>query len=177
MKKFIDYAPIFFKYCSLLEVLIVCLIIGVIGLSLGITICLMVKKNINYRKRIVYGILLICVSITGYVFPYRFSTILEYNRSIEIQYWLGYLYNSIIGYLIIIAVSSLFFVSGAVAIITALHSQSIIDAPPFVKDLWGFLKVRKKYWLLPIILTLLFFGAIMIFAAGTAIQPFIYTIF
>jgi hypothetical protein len=47
----------------------------------------------------------------------------------------------------------------------------------FVKDLWGFLKVRKKFWLLPIILTLLFFGALMIFASGSAIAPFIYTIF
>jgi hypothetical protein len=47
----------------------------------------------------------------------------------------------------------------------------------FFRDLWGFLKVRKKYWLLPIILTLLFFGALMIFASGSAIAPFIYTIF
>jgi hypothetical protein len=47
----------------------------------------------------------------------------------------------------------------------------------FVKDLWGFLKVRKKFWLLPIILTLLFFGALMVFASGSAIAPFIYTIF
>jgi hypothetical protein len=47
----------------------------------------------------------------------------------------------------------------------------------FVRDLWGFLKTRKKYWLLPIILTLLFFGALMIFASGSAIAPFIYTIF
>ena len=47
----------------------------------------------------------------------------------------------------------------------------------FVRDLWGFLKVRKKFWLLPIILTLLFFGALMVFASGSAIAPFIYTIF
>ena len=47
----------------------------------------------------------------------------------------------------------------------------------FAKDLWGFLKVRKKFWLLPIILTLLFFGALMVFASGSAIAPFIYTIF
>jgi hypothetical protein len=47
----------------------------------------------------------------------------------------------------------------------------------FVKDLWGFLRVRKKFWLLPIILTLLFFGALMVFASGSAIAPFIYTIF
>jgi hypothetical protein len=50
-------------------------------------------------------------------------------------------------------------------------------AMDFVKDLWGFLKVRKKFWLLPIILTLLFFGALMVFASGSAIAPFIYTIF
>jgi hypothetical protein len=44
-------------------------------------------------------------------------------------------------------------------------------------DLWGFLRVRKKFWLLPIILVLLFFGALMVFASGSAIAPFIYTIF
>jgi len=44
-------------------------------------------------------------------------------------------------------------------------------------DLWGFLKVRKKYWLLPIILTLLLFGALIVFASGSAIAPFIYTLF
>ncbi len=44
-------------------------------------------------------------------------------------------------------------------------------------DLWGFLKYRKKYWLLPIILTLLMFGALLVFAGGSAIAPFIYTIF
>ncbi len=48
----------------------------------------------------------------------------------------------------------------------------------FFRDLWGFLKVRKKYWLLPVILTLLFFGAIMILAAAApGVAPFIYTIF
>jgi len=47
----------------------------------------------------------------------------------------------------------------------------------FLKDLWGFLKVRKKFWLLPIIITLMLFGALIFFASGTAIAPFIYTIF
>ena len=47
----------------------------------------------------------------------------------------------------------------------------------FVKDLWGFLRHRKKYWLLPIILTLLLFGALMVMAGTSAIAPFIYTIF
>ena len=47
----------------------------------------------------------------------------------------------------------------------------------FLRDLWGFMRVRKKYWLLPIIITLLLFGGLIIFASSTAIAPFIYTIF
>jgi hypothetical protein len=47
----------------------------------------------------------------------------------------------------------------------------------FVKDFWGFLKVRKKFWLLPIILTLLLFGALIVLTSGSAIAPFIYTLF
>lgn len=46
-----------------------------------------------------------------------------------------------------------------------------------IKDLYGFLKVRKKYWLLPIIITLLLFGFLIVFTSGSAIAPFIYTIF
>lgn len=45
------------------------------------------------------------------------------------------------------------------------------------KDLWGFLKVRKKFWLLPIILTLLMFGVLIVMTSGSAIAPFIYTLF
>lgn len=47
----------------------------------------------------------------------------------------------------------------------------------FIKDLWGFLKERKKFWLLPIILTLLLFGALIVLTSGSAIAPFIYTLF
>lgn len=47
----------------------------------------------------------------------------------------------------------------------------------FVKDLWGFLKVRKKFWLLPLILTLLLFGVLIVLTSGSAVAPFIYTIF
>jgi hypothetical protein len=47
----------------------------------------------------------------------------------------------------------------------------------FLKDLWGFLKVRKKFWMLPIILTLLLFGALIVLTSGSAVAPFIYTIF
>ena len=47
----------------------------------------------------------------------------------------------------------------------------------FLKDLWGFLKVRKKFWLLPIILVLILFGALIVLTGGTAIAPFIYAVF
>ena len=47
----------------------------------------------------------------------------------------------------------------------------------FLKDLWGFLRVRKKYWMLPLILILLLFGALIVLTTGTAIAPFIYTLF
>ena len=47
----------------------------------------------------------------------------------------------------------------------------------FFKDLWGFFKERKKYWLAPIIIVLLLFGALIILTSGTAIAPFIYAIF
>ena len=47
----------------------------------------------------------------------------------------------------------------------------------FIKDLWAFLKVRKKFWLLPIILVLMLFGALIVLTGGSAIAPFIYAVF
>ncbi|MFC1845243.1 DUF5989 family protein [Thermodesulfobacteriota bacterium] len=47
----------------------------------------------------------------------------------------------------------------------------------FLKDLWGFLQVRKKFWLLPIILFMLLFGVLIVLTSGSAIAPFIYAIF
>ena len=47
----------------------------------------------------------------------------------------------------------------------------------FMKDIWGFLKTRKKFWLLPVIIVLIGVGAVLIFGGSTAIAPFIYTIF
>ena len=47
----------------------------------------------------------------------------------------------------------------------------------FFKEFWEFLKVRKKYWLLPILLVLVFFGGLIVLSQGSAIAPFIYTIF
>lgn len=47
----------------------------------------------------------------------------------------------------------------------------------FLKDIWGFLKERKKFWLLPAILVLVFVGVILVVGGSTAVAPFIYTIF
>jgi hypothetical protein len=47
----------------------------------------------------------------------------------------------------------------------------------FLKDLWGFMRERKKFWLLPIIVVLLLFGALIVLTSGSAIAPFIYTLF
>ncbi len=47
----------------------------------------------------------------------------------------------------------------------------------FCNDLWGFLKTRKKFWLLPLIIVLTLLGAIIAFGGGSAIAPFIYTLF
>ena len=46
-----------------------------------------------------------------------------------------------------------------------------------LKDLWGFMKVRKKFWLAPIILILLLLGALIVLSQGSAVAPFIYTLF
>ena len=47
----------------------------------------------------------------------------------------------------------------------------------FVKEFWEFLKERKKYWLLPIIIVLALFGALIVLSQGSVVAPFIYTIF
>ena len=47
----------------------------------------------------------------------------------------------------------------------------------FLKEFWEFLKERKKYWLFPILLVLLVFGLLIILSQGSAVAPFIYTIF
>jgi len=47
----------------------------------------------------------------------------------------------------------------------------------FLKEYFAFLKMRKKYWLIPILLMMALFGALILFAQGSAIAPFIYTIF
>ena len=46
-----------------------------------------------------------------------------------------------------------------------------------LKDVWGFARARKKYWLLPVILILVLISGLLILAQGSAIAPFIYTLF
>jgi len=47
----------------------------------------------------------------------------------------------------------------------------------FLSEFWEFLRVRKKFWLLPIILVLFLFGGLFVFSQGSAVAPFIYAIF
>ena len=45
------------------------------------------------------------------------------------------------------------------------------------KDIWDFLRVRKKYWLAPLIVTIVLMGALIVFTQGSVVSPFIYSIF
>jgi hypothetical protein len=47
----------------------------------------------------------------------------------------------------------------------------------FIKELWQFMRVRKKFWLLPILLTMTLFGALIVLSQGSAVAPFVYTLF
>lgn len=46
-----------------------------------------------------------------------------------------------------------------------------------IKDLWGFMRVRKKFWLAPIIFIMLLLGTLIVLTQGSAVAPFIYTLF
>tara|TARA_Y100000768_G_C23742554_1_gene570056 strand:- start:574 stop:723 length:150 start_codon:yes stop_codon:yes gene_type:complete len=47
----------------------------------------------------------------------------------------------------------------------------------FLREFWEFIKVRKKYWLLPILIILVIFGGLIVLSQGSAVAPFIYTLF
>ena len=47
----------------------------------------------------------------------------------------------------------------------------------FIAELWRFMRVRKKYWLLPIVLMMALFGGLVVLTQGSAVAPFIYTVF
>jgi len=47
----------------------------------------------------------------------------------------------------------------------------------FLKELWAFMKVRKKFWLLPVMLIMLLLGVLIVLGEGSVVAPFIYTLF
>jgi hypothetical protein len=47
----------------------------------------------------------------------------------------------------------------------------------FIKELWNFMRVRKKFWLLPIMFMMALFGGLIVLSQGSAVAPFIYTLF
>ena len=47
----------------------------------------------------------------------------------------------------------------------------------FLREFWAFLRVRKKYWLLPVLIVMAMFGGLIVLTNGTAVAPFIYAIF
>jgi hypothetical protein len=47
----------------------------------------------------------------------------------------------------------------------------------FIAELWQFLRVRRKFWMLPIIIVMLLLGGLLVLAQGSAVAPFIYTLF
>jgi len=47
----------------------------------------------------------------------------------------------------------------------------------FIKELWDFMRVRKKFWMLPILFMMALFGALIVLSQGSAVAPFIYTLF
>ena len=51
------------------------------------------------------------------------------------------------------------------------------DFIELLKDIWDFLKIRKKYWLAPLIIVIVLMGTLIIFSQGSVVAPFIYSIF
>ena len=47
----------------------------------------------------------------------------------------------------------------------------------FLQELWRFIRVRKKYWLMPLLLVMALFGSLVLLTQGSAVAPFIYTLF
>lgn len=51
------------------------------------------------------------------------------------------------------------------------------DFIDLIQDVWDFLKIRKKYWLAPLIITIILMGSLIVFSQGSVVAPFIYSIF
>ncbi|MGQ0714519.1 MAG: DUF5989 family protein [Gemmatimonadaceae bacterium] len=56
-------------------------------------------------------------------------------------------------------------------------AKTRVKRPGLAAELWAFMRVRKKFWLLPIIIVMFLVGSLLVFAQGSALAPFIYTIF
>lgn len=52
-----------------------------------------------------------------------------------------------------------------------------MSSPSMIRELWAFMRVRKKWWLLPILVVMFLVGTLLVFAQTSALAPFIYTIF
>ena len=57
------------------------------------------------------------------------------------------------------------------------HDQAVLTAMAFLRELTEFLLARKKYWLIPVVLLMVVFGGLVVLSQGSALAPFIYTIF
>jgi hypothetical protein len=57
------------------------------------------------------------------------------------------------------------------------HKELLMSKAQVVSELWQFMRENKKYWLAPIVITLVLVGALLVLAKGSAIAPFIYTLF
>ncbi|WP_349681551.1 DUF5989 family protein [Sphingobacterium sp. UBA6320] len=68
-------------------------------------------------------------------------------------------------------------INNVTARIKRIQNLNLIDIMEFLKDLFDYIKGRKKYWLLPMIIILLIIGLIIIVGGNSALAPFIYTIF
>lgn len=55
--------------------------------------------------------------------------------------------------------------------------RPVSHEPSIISELWAFMRMRKKWWLLPILVVMLLLGSFLVFAQGSALAPFIYTIF
>ena len=63
------------------------------------------------------------------------------------------------------------------AFVLAGQHKGWLELIGFLNELWVFMRVRKKFWLAPILLMLLLFGGLIVLSQGSAVAPFIYTIF
>jgi hypothetical protein len=61
--------------------------------------------------------------------------------------------------------------------LTKTNIRALMGKLSILKEFWDFLKIRKKWWLTPIVLVLLLLGAVVVATHGSAIAPFIYTLF